>query len=87
MDAPPPRQQLLLALPELFPGDDNIEFCGEAAVAIGQKPADWAPGLLGLPIGYRRAAIKAAVRGARVRLWYDCPLSQPCSAPHVHKSP
>ncbi|KIZ02433.1 hypothetical protein MNEG_5525 [Monoraphidium neglectum] len=62
MDAPPPRQQLLLALPELFPGDDNIEFCGEAAVAIGQKPADWAAGLLGLPIGYRRAAIKAAVR-------------------------
>jgi hypothetical protein len=63
MDEPTPRQQLLLALPEMFPGDDNIEFCGEAAVAIGQMPVDWSAGLLRLPVGARKAAIQAAVRG------------------------
>jgi hypothetical protein len=63
MDAPTSRQQLLQALPELFPGVDHTEFRGDAAVAIGEMPADWSAGLLGLPVGDLTAAIKAAVRG------------------------
>jgi hypothetical protein len=61
MDAPDPEQQLLQALPELFPGDDNSEFRFRAAVAIFCRPADWSAGLLGVPVGARKAAIKAAV--------------------------
>jgi hypothetical protein len=63
MDAPTSRQLLLQALPELFPGNDNTKFRGDAAVAIGKMPADWSAGLLGLPVGDRKAAIEAAVQG------------------------
>jgi hypothetical protein len=66
MDAPTPRQLLMRTLPEMFPGDDSIELCGEAAVAIGQMPVDWSAGLLDLPIGHRRTAIKAVVQGGWV---------------------
>jgi hypothetical protein len=63
MDAPTSRQQLLQALPELFPGDENIGFCGDAAEIIYERTEDWAAGLLALPKPYRKAAIKAAVQG------------------------
>jgi hypothetical protein len=63
MDAPTFRQQLLQALPELFPGDENTEFRGDAAVAIDKMSADWSAGLLGMPVGDQKAAIKAAVQG------------------------
>ncbi|KIZ07006.1 hypothetical protein MNEG_0951 [Monoraphidium neglectum] len=65
MDAPTFRQQLLQALPELFPGDENTDFRGDAAVAIDKMSADWSAGLLGMPVGDQKAAIKAAVRGGR----------------------
>lgn len=51
------------ALPQLFPGDDNIGFCGDAAEIIFQRAEDWAADLLDLPEPYRKAAIEAAVRG------------------------
>jgi hypothetical protein len=63
MDAPTSRQQLLQALPALFPGDDDIRFCGVAAYIIFQRTEDWAAGLLALPEPYRQAAIQAAVQG------------------------
>jgi hypothetical protein len=63
MDAPTSRRQLLQALPELFPGEDHTAFRGDAAETIYQRPEDWAAGLLGLPVGDRKAAITAAVLG------------------------
>jgi hypothetical protein len=66
MDAPTPRQQLMKALPELFPGGDNTEFRGNAAVTIGQMPVDWSASLLDLPVEARKAAIKAAIAGGWV---------------------
>jgi hypothetical protein len=84
MDAPTSRQQLLQALPALFPGDDNIGFCGDAAAVIYQMPEDGAAGLLALPEPYRKAAIQAAVRGG----WASCDMLARCSnctVSHVFK--
>jgi hypothetical protein len=63
MDASDPRQQLLQALPALFPGNDKIGFCGDASAAIGRMPAVWSANLLAVQEPYRKAAIEAAVRG------------------------
>jgi hypothetical protein len=75
MDAPTPRQQLIQALPELFPGDNNTAFRGNAAVGIGRMPRDWSAGLMGLPVGDRVAAIQSAARGG----WSSCDSMTRCS--------
>jgi hypothetical protein len=75
MDAPTLRQQLLQTLLELFPGIEHTEFCGDVAEIIYQRPLDWSAGLLGLPVGDRTAAIKAAVRGG----WASCDTLTRCS--------
>lgn len=63
MDAPNSKQQLLQALPALFPGDDNIGFCGDVAEVIYRRDENWAADLLAMAEPYRKAAMKAAVRG------------------------
>jgi hypothetical protein len=66
MSASTKRQQLMLSLRELFPGDDLVEFRGIAVEVIFQMPVDWAAGLLNLPVGDRKEAIMAGVRGGGV---------------------
>jgi hypothetical protein len=63
MDTPSSRLQLLWALPALFPGDHNVDFCGVAAEMIYHKTEDWAADLLAMAEPYRKATIQAAVRG------------------------
>jgi hypothetical protein len=63
MDAPTSRLQLLQTLHELFPGDVNAVFRADAAAAIDKMSTDWSAALLGMPVGDRKLAIKAAVRG------------------------
>ncbi|KIZ07136.1 hypothetical protein MNEG_0820 [Monoraphidium neglectum] len=62
MDAPTSRLQLLQTLHELFPGDVNAVFRADAAAAIDKMSTDWSAALLGMPVGDRKLAIKAAVR-------------------------
>lgn len=65
MAAPTASEQLIVAIPAMFPGE-STGFCAKAVMAVSKMPEGVAAGLLRLPEDLRQAAIVEAVQGEYV---------------------
>lgn len=77
------RQQLIEAIPALFP-EDSRGFRAKAVMAVSRMPEDVAAGLLRLPEDERQAAIAEAAQGEYV-FEARAPLQRPRRAPCVSR--